>query len=207
MNLKHLLFTALVAISAFSFAPKTEYKVDNQKSKLSWVGRKVTGEHSGSINLADGVLVTDGKKVTGGTFTIDMNSITNEDLKDDGYKQKLIGHLKSDDFFGTEKFPKAQLVIEKVTAVSKDQYKIKGSLIIKGITKDIEFPATISTTKSQIIAKAKIIVDRTKYDIRYGSGSFFDNLGDKAIDNNFELNVELVANNTNNATAKATSLK
>jgi polyisoprenoid-binding protein YceI len=201
MNLKQLLFAALVAIATFSFAFKNEFKVDTQKSKLAWVGRKVTGEHSGFINLADGVLVTDGKKVTGGTFTIDMNSISNDDLKDEGYKQKLIGHLKSDDFFATEKFPKAQLVINKVTALSKDQYKIKGALTIKGITNDIEFPATITTSKSQITAKAKIVVDRTKYDIKYGSGSFFDNLGDKAISNDFEMNVELVANSANEAKA------
>jgi polyisoprenoid-binding protein YceI len=193
MNLKQFLLATLVAIATFSFTYKVEYKVDNQKSKLNWVGRKVTGEHSGSINLADGVLVTDGKKVTGGTFTIDMTSITNEDLKDEGYNQKLIGHLKSEDFFATEKFPKAQLVINKVTPLTKDQYKIKGALTIKGITNEVEFPASISTTKSEIKAKAKIIVDRTKFDIKYGSGSFFDNLGDKAISNDFEMNVELVA--------------
>jgi hypothetical protein len=68
MNLKQFLLATLVAIATFSFTYKVEYKVDNQKSKLNWVGRKVTGEHSGSINLADGVLVTDGKKVTGGTL-------------------------------------------------------------------------------------------------------------------------------------------
>jgi polyisoprenoid-binding protein YceI len=205
MNLKQLLLGTLLALATFSFTYKVEYKVDNQKSKLKWIGRKVTGEHSGSINLADGVLVTDGKKVTGGTFTIDMNTIANEDLKDDGYKQKLIGHLKSEDFFATDKFPTAQLVINKVTPLTKDQYKIKGALTIKGITNDIEFPANITTTKSEIKAKAKILVDRTKYGIKYGSGSFFDNLGDKAISNDFEMNVELVANSA--GSSKATSLK
>jgi polyisoprenoid-binding protein YceI len=205
MNLKQLLLGTLLALATFSFTYKVEYKVDNQKSKLNWIGRKVTGEHSGSINLADGVLVTDGKKVTGGTFTIDMNTIANEDLKDDGYKQKLIGHLKSEDFFATDKFPTAQLVINKVTPLTKDQYKIKGALTIKGITNDIEFPASITTTKSEIKAKAKILVDRTKYGIKYGSGSFFDNLGDKAISNDFEMNVELVANSA--GSSKATSLK
>ena len=176
-----------------SFSGKgIEYKVDNSQSKVTWLGKKVTGEHSGAINIADGKLITNGKSIQGGTFNIDMSSITNTDMQGE-YSDKLVGHLKSDDFFSTEKFPKATLVITKLTPKGKDQYDVKGNLTIKGITKPIEFPATITNGGDKITAKAKIVVDRTKYDIRYGSGSFFDNLGDKAIDNNFELNVNLVA--------------
>jgi polyisoprenoid-binding protein YceI len=192
-NLQNSLVAVLVGLFAMSFSGKgVEYKVDNSQSKVTWLGKKVTGEHSGGINIADGKLITNGKSIQGGTFNIDMSSITNTDMQGE-YSDKLVGHLKSDDFFSTEKFPKATLVITKVTPKGKDQYDVKGNLTIKGITKAIAFPATIQNGGDKLTAKAKIIVDRTLYDIRYGSGSFFDNLGDKAIDNNFELNVNLVA--------------
>ncbi|MFN3405932.1 MAG: YceI family protein [Cytophagaceae bacterium] len=185
----------IIAIVALAFSPKniTEYNVDKNKSKVAWVGKKVTGEHSGFIQIADGKLLAEGGTFTGGSFSIDMNSITCTDLKDAGYNGKLVGHLKSEDFFGVEKHKTSNLVITKITSTGKDQYNVKGNLTIKGITKEIEFPATITVNANDVTAKAKIVVDRTLYDIKYGSGSFFDNLGDKAIDNNFELNVDLVA--------------
>jgi polyisoprenoid-binding protein YceI len=186
----------MIAIAVIAMAFTTgvqEYKVDKTQSKLTWIGRKVTGEHTGSISIADGKLLSDGKAITGGSFDIDMASITCVDLTVQVYNKKLIGHLQSDDFFSTQKFPKATFVITKVTSLTKDQYNVKGNLTIKGITKELEFPATVQHTGNQIKAKAKIMVDRTKYDIKYGSGSFFDNLGDKAISDQFEMNIELVA--------------
>lgn len=190
-----LLMTLFVMLIAFAFTTATvNYKIDNQKSKLTWVGKKVTGEHTGNIKISDGKFTTDGKTVTGGSFDIDMNSITCTDLTDPGYNEKLVGHLKADDFFGTDKYPKSTFVISKITNTSKDQYNVKGNLTIKGITKEVEFPATIQVVGNQVKAKAKIVVDRTKYEIKYGSGSFFDGLGDKAISDEFELNVDLVAN-------------
>lgn len=192
MNFFATLLAVTVAAFAFTMA-NVEYKVDVQKSQVGWLGKKVTGSHNGMINISDGKLITDGKALTGGTFNIDMNSITCADLTDKEYNAKLIGHLKSDDFFGTEKFPKSTLVITSVTSTGKDQYKVAGNLTIKGITKPVEFPATIQVSDTEVKAAAKIKIDRTKYDIKYGSGSFFENLGDKAIDNEFELTVDLVA--------------
>lgn len=185
-------FAAVAVAFAFSTA-NVEYKVDKQQSKVNWVGKKVTGEHQGFINISDGKVITNGKTVTGGTFDIDMTSITCTDLTDKGYNDKLVGHLKSDDFFGTEKFPKATLVITSAKDLGKGQYTVAGNLTIKGITKPVEFPAAIQVTEKEVRSTARIKVDRTKYDIKYGSGSFFDNLGDKAIDNEFELNVDLIA--------------
>ncbi|GAL85905.1 YceI family protein [Sporocytophaga myxococcoides] len=189
------LFVAVIfAFLAMAFtAGTTEYKVDAKQSKVVWLGKKVTGEHTGGINIADGKLISDGKNFTGGSFTIDMASMTCTDVADPAYNEKFIGHLKSDDFFSTAKFPKSNFVITKITSTGKDQYNVKGKLTIKGITNEIEFPATIQTVGKQIKANAKIVVNRTKYDIKYGSGSFFDNLGDKAINDDFELNVDLVA--------------
>jgi len=182
----------VLLLSAFTLAT-TEFKVDTKQSKVTWTGKKVTGEHTGTIAISEGKLISDGKTFTGGSFSIDMNSITCSDLTDAEYNGKLVGHLKSDDFFSTEKYPVSTFTITSVTSKGKDQYSVKGNLTIKGITKELVFPATIQTSGNKITAKAKIIVDRAKYDIRYGSGSFFDNLGDKAINDEFELNVELVA--------------
>lgn len=186
------LFVALFAL-AFTVVKEQEYKVDQQQSKIEWTGRKVTGEHTGTINVSNGKLSWDGKNLTGGSFEIDMATIVNTDITDQEYNTQLVGHLKSDDFFSTDKHPKARFVITKVTPLTKNQSKVQGDLTIKGITKAVEFPAIIKEEGKQLKATAKIVVDRTLYDIRYGSGSFFDNLGDKAIDNNFELNVNLVA--------------
>jgi polyisoprenoid-binding protein YceI len=189
-----LLMTLFVMLVAFAFTTATvDFKIDKEKSKLTWVGRKVTGEHTGNIKISDGKFITNGKAVTGGSFDIDMATMTCTDLTDAGYNEKLLGHLKSDDFFSTAKYPKSTFVITKITNTTKDQYNVKGNLTIKGITKEVEFPATISIVGNQVKAKAKILVDRTKYEIKYGSGSFFDGLGDKAISDEFELNVDLVA--------------
>lgn len=194
MKLKSTLLIALVAFVTFAFTGKaTVYKVDKSKSKIAWVGKKVTGQHNGNIGIANGQLTTNGKTITGGTFTIDMNSITVTDITDAKSNGQLVGHLKADDFFGTAKFPTSTLVITKVTPGANGQYNITGDLTIKGIKKPVTFPATVSVNGNTVTAKANITVDRTAYDIKYGSGSFFDNLGDKAIDNEFTLAVDLVA--------------
>ena len=188
--MKHLNTVFIVAAIAtlMSFNVKDyEYKIDNQKSKITWVGKKVTGQHIGTINLSEGSFKVKGNKIASGSFIIDMAS-----LKDGEANQKLEGHLKSDDFFSTDKNPTATFVTSKIESKGGDQYVVKGNLTIKGITNEIEFPATIQVTDGQITAKAKILVDRTKFDIKFRSGNFFENLGDKAIEDNFELNVDLV---------------
>ena len=188
--MKHLSIVLLIVITASltAFTLKdVAYKIDNQKSKITWVGKKVTGQHAGTITLSEGTLTSNGKKINGGSFTIDMTSI-----KDEAANTRLEGHLKSDDFFSTEKHPKATFVISSVESKGGDQYAVKGKLTIKGITNEIEFMSTIQIANDQVSAKAKIIVDRTKYDIKFRSGNFFENLGDKAIEDNFELNVDLV---------------
>jgi polyisoprenoid-binding protein YceI len=187
-QLKTILLVTVAATIFSAFALKdTGFKVDTEKSKITWVGKKVTGQHNGTIQLAEGSFTMKGKKVAGGSFTIDMTT-----LKDAEANARLETHLKSDDFFSTEKFPKATFVTSKIESKGGDQYLVKGDLTIKGITNPIEFPATINVANGQITAKANIVVDRTKFDIKFRSGNFFENLGDKAIEDNFELGVELV---------------
>jgi polyisoprenoid-binding protein YceI len=188
---------ASFVLSALAFtAPKGGklFVADVKKSTVTWLGKKVTGSHDGGIALSQGSIETDGKTISKGSFEIDMNSITCKDITDEGYNAKLIGHLKNDDFFATDKFPKATLVIKSAKAKGNGEFDVVGDLTIKNITQAVNFPANIKITGNGLVATAKVTVDRTKYDIKYGSGSFFDNLGDKAIDNLFTLDVNLVAN-------------
>ena len=193
-KMKKVLSTLVVALAflgfAFTTAPKTStFKVDTQKSIILWNGKKVTGEHSGTIKLAGGTLSLSGTNLTQGSFTIDMTTITSTD----GAGARLEGHLKADDFFGVEKFPTANFVITKVTPAA-GKLTVSGNLTIKGITKALSFPATLAVKGNSLTAVAKgVKVDRTKYDIRYGSKSFFDSIGDKAIDDEFTLDITLVA--------------
>lgn len=160
--------------------------VDLENSKVEWMGKKVTGKHNGSIAIKEANLeMTDGK-LTGGNFVIDMTTITVEDLSGE-MKGKLEGHLSSDDFFGVANHPTANLILTSVEAGDDGAYAVTGDLTIKGVTEAVAFDVTMKDKQ----AMAEITVDRTKYGIKYGSGSFFDNLGDKAINDEFTLSVTL----------------
>lgn len=189
---------AAIAVTAVAFTtPKakhnTTYNVDTKATTASWLGKKVTGQHVGNINISKGNIITSHGTIIGGKIEFDMNSITNTDLTDKGYNEKLVGHLKSDDFFGVAKFPTSTFEITKVTPKSGNDYEVTGKLTIKGTTEEITFPALIKMDANTIVTIAKITVDRTKYNIKYGSAKFFDKIGDKAIYDDFELNVNVVA--------------
>lgn len=177
------LFIAGTTLSAQSFT------VDTKKSTLKWTGKKVAGEHYGYISLKSGSFEIKNNKIVKGTFEIDMNSITNTDIESEEYKAKLVGHLKSDDFFGVEKHPTAKLEISESSSFKDNKAKVSGKLTIKDITHPVDFVAE----KSAKGYSATIIVDRSKYDVKYGSGSFFDNLGDNMIYDDFTLEVKLIA--------------
>ncbi|TAE29055.1 MAG: YceI family protein [Cytophagales bacterium] len=188
--------TLLAGTSAFVGPGKkvaVTYKVDTQKSVLNWEGKKVTGAHNGTVQVQDGSLTVDGTKLTGGTFQFDMNSIKALDLTDAGYNAKFIGHMKSEDFFNTTKYPTSKFVITKVTPKGGNSYDVTGNMTIKNITNPVTFPATVTMSGNTITAQGKATVDRTKYDIRYGSKSFFENIGDKAIYDDFTVEMKMVA--------------
>ena len=185
------------AITAFAFTTQkhkqeTTYTIDTKTTTTSWLGKKVTGQHEGNISISKGKVVTDGKNITGGTIEFDMNSITDTDLKDKAYNDKLVGHLKSEEFFSVVKFPTSTFEITKVVKQDND-YNVTGKLTIKGITNDISFPAQIKMDNKTMVVVAKITVNRTKFDIKYGSANFFENIGNKAISDDFDLNVNVVA--------------
>lgn len=183
----------VLAIGMIFATPEAEVEqidVDVTTSTVKWMGAKVGGSHNGTINLNEGSLEMDNGQLTGGSFVIDMTSINCEDLEGE-YKGKLEGHLKSDDFFGVENFPTAAFNITNVVAQGPGKYKVEGDLTIKGITKSVKFPAMVEETEGAYTATADITVDRSEFEVKYGSGSFFEGLGDKVIYDDFTLNVSL----------------
>jgi hypothetical protein len=187
-TIKNIATLVIVAFLTFSFTTaegdKKEIKLEN--SKVVWKGYKVTGSHVGIILIKSGHLNFDKDILTGGSFIIDMTTITNADLEGE-YKGKLEGHLKSDDFFGVEKFPTASLIFTKVESTGKNSYEVKGDITIKGKTETVIFNVSVYGNKANVSLK----IDRTKFDVRYGSTSFFDGLKDKAIYDEFELVADL----------------
>lgn len=162
--------------------PALAAQVDTKASEFGWKGTKVLGKHYGKIFLQSATVKTEGDKVTGGEFVMDIASLTVEDIQGES-AEKLKGHLKSADFFNVEKFPTAKLVVEKM-----DGGKATGNLTIKDKTNPVE----IAFTQEGNIYSGKFVFDRTKYDMIYGSGSFFKNLGDKVIHNEVELTFKVV---------------
>ena len=193
MNMKKHL-TILSSIMAFmvlvAFTPITEsdgyFAINTGESSVVWNAQKVTGSgHTGTVAISEGGLQVADGKISGGKFTIDMTTIATTNLTG-GMAKKLVGHLNSEDFFATEKHKTANLVV-----LGMDGDNVKANLTIKGITNEVTFPATVSVVDGVLTATAEIEVDRSKYDVRYGSDSFFDNLGNKAIDNIIKFTVTL----------------
>ncbi len=191
--MKQLIVLPLLAIMAMAFQAPVNHKVDTSASSIVWTGYKVTGKHTGTVKVQNGnVEFTDGK-LTGGSFEIDMNSITCTDLEGE-WAGKLVGHLKSDDFFGTSKYPTTKYVITKVIPQdTKGNYKIIGNLTIKDTTKEVKFLANATEANGTVNATGKMTIDRSEFNVKYGSGSFFDGLGDKTIYDEFDLQISLVA--------------
>lgn len=186
---KQLIIATALMSTVSAFAKTEKIEVDPAASKVVWLGKKVTGEHTGEVKVQSGNLEFDGAAFKGGEFTVDMTSITNTDLADAEYNKKLVGHLNSDDFFATDKNKTAKFVAKSVSKVKGDTYKVTGDLTIKGKTATNTFNADV--TKSG--ATGVIKFDRTKYDVKYGSGKFFQGLGDKMINDEVQLTVTLTA--------------
>jgi polyisoprenoid-binding protein YceI len=182
-----LLFLTLSGLILANVGAQSKLTADTTQTKLLWLGENVTGQHTGTIRLKSGWLTLLDNKITSGEFNIDMASLT-----DSEHSKMLEGHLKSDDFFGVVKYPVAKLVLTGSTPFDKGSGTVTGTLTIKDITNPIEFKATLQKKDEGNWLFANITVDRTKYNIRYGSGSFFDNLGDKTIYDDFKVKVNLL---------------
>ncbi|MEN9346691.1 MAG: YceI family protein [Flavobacteriales bacterium] len=170
-----------------------DYKIDAASSKLNWLAKKVTGQHNGTVNVKSGSLkIVDGK-LTGGEVVLDMKSITVLDQTGEA-KGKLEGHLKSEDFFGVDKNAEAKYVISSVTQKGNVQYELNGKLTMKGVTKDQKATITlVPSTGGKMTVSGGMSIDRTEYGVKYGSGKFFKDLGDKMIEDNFTVVFDLKA--------------
>ncbi|QIK58887.1 YceI family protein [Dysgonomonas sp. HDW5A] len=171
--------------------------VDTQASSIHWVGTKPGGSHHGTIGIKEGSLAINGTEVASGSFIIDMNAIVNEDLTDQKMNEMLVNHLKSADFFDVEKYPTSSFAITKVEAVAGNDsitHRISGNLKMKDVDKNITFDAKI--TKEGDAYKAVTVpftINRTQWNVQYGSKSIFADLKDKFIDDNIELQITIIA--------------
>jgi polyisoprenoid-binding protein YceI len=164
--------------------------VNLDQSTIKWEGKKIGTKHYGTIQLQSGSLEMQNGQISGGVFVVDMTSIKNEDISNEDRNQRLVGHLKSDDFFSVESHPTSSFKVTGSTAFADGKATLSGDITIKGKTEPISF----EVVRNNNAFTAKIPIDRSKFDVRYGSDSFFDNLGNNAIDDIFTLEVKLVMN-------------
>jgi polyisoprenoid-binding protein YceI len=185
-----LIAFALVTIShANPTKPIQKYNVDIAKSSITWKGYKPTGSHEGTISLQSGNLTTDKETIVEGVFTADMASI-----KDTDGSARLEGHLKSADFFEIETFPTATFKITNVKTDDENKTWITGEMTIKGITKELTFPATVSTNANTVTLTSETFqINRADFNVKYKSKTFFNDLKDKFVNDEFDLQVTIVA--------------
>lgn len=168
------------------------FKIVPEQSKIEWIGKKFTGAHDGTIGVKEGEIVVSGGKLVGGTVVVDTTSIKILDILDSATNAQMLGHLASDDFFSIDGFPEAILEI-----VSVNDNLVEADLTIKGIKHRVGFEISLNASNTILTASARVIVDRTKYNMKFRSANFFQNLGDTLIYNDFELNVTLAAKTIN----------
>jgi len=197
--MKFVLISLLALLSFSVEAQRTD--IDLKQSKIEWTGKKLGGEHYGNIQLSSGHLTFNKNKLVGGTFEMDMASITCVDITDDKSNKRLVDHLKSEDFFSVTRFPKSSFIITRVEYKSATEYLVTGDLTIKDKANPITFTAKINAMSTQTIAEAILVFDRSeailvfdrsKYDVKFGSQSFFENLGDKLVYDDVDMTVKLV---------------
>ena len=184
----------LVLLVTTIFSQNTLH-IDMDKSSIKWKGTKSTGSyHEGLINVKTSKLDFDkNNQLIGGKIIIDMNSITCTDIQNKKSNRSLVKHLKDDDFFGTEIFPISTLVITNVEKIDEQNFKLIADLTIKENTHPIEFIANIIYNDNTGLASGKLEIDRSKYNVKYRSKSWYPDIGDRFINDNFELFFNLLA--------------
>ncbi|UOQ96342.1 YceI family protein [Hymenobacter sp. 5317J-9] len=211
--MKKFLLPALFAVAVLGAAPVASaqknnsakmatnapaYALQPQLSTLGWEGKAVTHGHNGTMNFSSGELLVKGNAVVGGTVTVDMKSMKATDIKDAESHGKFVGHMSSDDFFGVATYPTSTFKIVSVAPIKgaakdADNATITGDMTIKGVTQRISFPAKVGVKGDLASATGKVTIDRTKFGLKYGSKSFFESIGDKAIYDTFDLTFNVIA--------------
>lgn len=197
-----LILSAALAVAPFfahtdGGSEPSKQTVDAKSSTVTWEGKKVTGSHNGDIQISNGYINIENGTVKGASVIIDMTSINTTDL-DGGAKESLDGHLMSDDFFGVEQFPTAQfelVSLNPLRAANGMNFTAKGTVTIKGRTADVSFPVKVEMDKSETTISGEMTLDRSNFDVRFRSKSFFDaaELGDKLIYDEFTIGFALKA--------------
>jgi polyisoprenoid-binding protein YceI len=182
----------MIVLIAFPLSAQKKLTADPSATRITWTGKKLGKEHVGTIGLKEGYIYIEKNAITGGEFLVDMTTIKNTDIEDEKMNGMLVGHLKSDDFFGVEKFPASKLVLTGGSSFVNGTATVKGIMTIKKSSHPVEFTVKENATGGVKTYTAVITVDRSLYDVRYGSGKFFTDLGDKAISDEFTLEVTLV---------------
>jgi polyisoprenoid-binding protein YceI len=186
--MKRIVFIAVLSqLVILNLTAQDRLNADTSKTQLTWLGEKVMGQHTGTIKLKSGWIVMKENKIVSGEFNIDMKSIRNSDGQ-----TSLDTHLMSDDFFSSNTYPVSKLVITGSSSFETGTGVVKGLMTIKGVTNPIEFKASTQKNNDGLWFYANITIDRTKYNVRYGSGTFFSNLGDKIIYDEFKIKINLL---------------
>ncbi|MFD1874704.1 YceI family protein [Hymenobacter bucti] len=210
--MKNILFPALLGAALLAapaaFAQKSvaktataavaAYKVQPQLSTLGWEGKAVTHGHNGTMQFTGGDLQVRNNMVTGGTVTVDMKTMKATDITDAENQAKFVGHMSSGDFFDAPAYPTSVFKIKSVAPIAgakadADNATITGDMTIKGVTQQISFPAKVGVKNGVAAATGKVTIDRTKFGLKYGSKTFFDSIGDKAINDEFTLTFNVIA--------------
>ncbi|MEO6730229.1 MAG: YceI family protein [Ferruginibacter sp.] len=165
-------------------------KIDTKESVVAWKGSSVEGAHTGYVYISKGELMIENGQLMGGTVEVNMSTIEGDDHRSDN---NLIKHLKDPDFFDVKKFPISTIAITRVASINAEDKEITGKLTIKGITHPVSFPAKMEVQDGIVKANGKLVIDRTKWDVRYNSGKFYDNLADKTISDSIEFHIKIVA--------------
>lgn len=196
MNMLRSLLTSFVLVCIGTAMAQSTFTVDAAATKLIWTGKKITGQHHGSIAVRSGLIGWGEGGLTQAEITVDMTSITDLDMESE-YAGQLEDQLKSSDFFNTSEFKTAVFKTTQVQAITgaepgKPNYTVTGDLTIKNITHPVTFAVLAWKEKKGVRAAGTINFDRTLYDIKYRSGRFFNTLGDKMIDDMVQLTFDLV---------------
>lgn len=181
-----------LASSMSLFGNEKHFTIDSKESVVTWKGSNLIGTntHTGYIYISKGELIIENGQLIGGKAEINMNSIEDEThSSDDG----LIKHLKDPDFFDVEKFPFSTIVLSKATSINGGYKKVTGNLTIKNITNPVSFPAKIEVKDGIVKMSGKLVIDRTKWDVRYKSGKFYDLLADQTISDSIEFDINIIA--------------
>jgi polyisoprenoid-binding protein YceI len=185
-------FIAVITLMSMTLIHQDHYLVDNQKSKITWTGEKVTGKHTGNISISKGIISIDHGNIAAASFDVDMNTITNDDIESEKYNRMLVDHLKDEDFFDVKKYPVASFKMLKAKQTTK-AHIVKGELTIKDKVQPVSVTLNLEQNESGLVVLGEMIFDRTKFGIVYKSGNFFESLGDKMIYDEVKLQFEIIA--------------